>query len=262
MNIEENPRPPEGINVTPQNQIKELAILSLGVCVFFAFIVFVVWQSLTLVARFIPLSWEARIAAPWVEQYQQVSEHQVQLQARLDRILQVMEYEGDIALTVHYVDSPDTNAFATLGGQIFVLSGLVDSMKSDIGLDMVLAHEAAHILNRDPIQSVAGALGVKLILALATGNGEFAQMSGLMNVGSNVMFLSYSRDQERDADEAALNALEHLYGGLEGADELFVQLNQADGVFEIPEILSTHPHPEERIEYIKARIQQASSAVQ
>ena len=46
-------------------------------------------------------------------------------------------------MTVHAVQDPTVNAFATLGGHVFVFTGLVDSLDSENGLAMVLAHELA-----------------------------------------------------------------------------------------------------------------------
>lgn len=250
MMPEENPRIPEGINVSPGHPVKDLILLSLGVCIAFIMTALVLWYSLTFLVRFIPLSWESRIADPIVNQFITHSEQQIELQQRLDKILLAMGYQGDSPIQVSIIDSKEINAFATLGGHIFVLTGLLSELESDIGLDMVLAHEAAHILHRDPIKSATGVLGISLVTALITGNGNFAQTSGLMNIGNNLLFLNNSREQERAADKAALDAMMTLYGHVDGAEELFVSLLDDDPV-ELPAILSSHPHPNERIDYIR-----------
>jgi predicted Zn-dependent protease len=252
--MNENPRIPEGINVSPSNPIKDLIVLSLGVSVAFLITVFVVWHSLVFATRFIPLSWENRIAEPFVNRVNVDSSMQAELQLRLDRILQAMNYEGETPIRVTVIDDGEVNAFATLGGNIFVLSGLLEQLESDIGIDMVLAHEAAHILHRDPIKAVTGTLGVSVIMAIVTGNGDFAQASGLMEAGNQLLFLSNSRAQERSADNAALDALLSLYGNIDGAEELFVSLLDHE-TLKVPAIFSSHPHPKERIENIRSRIQ-------
>ncbi|MFQ3229958.1 M48 family metallopeptidase [Reinekea sp.] len=249
MMPEENPRLPEGINVSSSHPVKDLILLSLGVCVAFVLTALVLWYSLTFIVRFVPLSWESRIADPFVKPFKADSAQQLELQERLNKILVAMDYQGESPIQVTIIESDEMNAFATLGGHIFVLTGLLNALESEMGLDMVLAHEAAHILHRDPIKSATGMLGISLVTALVTGNGNFAQTRGLMHSGNQLLFLNNSREQERAADKAALNALIELYGHIDGAEELFLTLRN-DRSTNIPVILSSHPHPDERIDYI------------
>lgn len=253
----ENPLIPEGINAAPHHPLRELTLLTMGAVGAFVLIGVLVWSSLTFGARFIPFSWEVRVSKSVSELFDgEASESDVQadLQRRLDRIVSQMDEQSDITLRVHYLQGDVVNAFATLGGHIFVFEGLLNVVKSDIGLDMVLAHEAAHVLNRDPIQAAAGAVGLQLLIALVTGNGDFAQVSGLMDMGSNMLLLSYSRDQERAADQRALETLSYFYSDLSGADELFVYIRSEAGEQDFPEFLSSHPNPEARIETIQKAI--------
>jgi len=203
------------------------------------------------------MSWETRLSQS-IENLLETdlpdSQIQIDLQSRLDRIVQQIDEQNTFQLTAHYIDSDVVNAFATLGGHVFVFSGLLDVIETDVGLDMVLAHEAAHVLNRDPIQAAAGTVGLQLLMALVTGNGDFAQTSGLMNMGSNMLLLSYSREQERAADERALEALKALYEDLTGADELFVFIQNSEGERAFPEFFSSHPNPSARIANIQKAI--------
>lgn len=61
---------------------------------------------------------------------------------------------ASIKVTVHYIDEPVINAFATIGGHVFIYRGLIDAITSENGLSMVLAHEIAHINNRHPIAAL------------------------------------------------------------------------------------------------------------
>ncbi len=252
----QNPVIPEGINAHQHNPFKELLLLLSSLLVLFVVVTSVLWYSLSWGAQFIPLSWELRLAQPFIDQQATPSETEIALQERLDRLLAAMEYENDIPIQVHHLDSETVNAFATLGGQIFVFQGLLDIVKTDIGLDMVLAHEAAHILNRDPIQGITAALGVQFVFALATGNTELAQLSNLMGTGSELFLLSYSRKQERAADALAMDTLAKLYPDLTGADELFHYMLMHSDDMSFPEFLSSHPNVEDRINTIQERIKQ------
>jgi len=45
----------------------------------------------------------------------------------------------------HVVDSPEINAFALPGGQIFVMRGLLDFVESEAELSAILGHEISHV---------------------------------------------------------------------------------------------------------------------
>ncbi len=65
--------------------------------------------------------------------------------------------------------------------------------------------------------------------------------------------LKFSRDQEQQSDETALQALAQLYGHVAGADTLFnvlEQLQEAGG--QPPEFFNSHPQTANRIENIAA----------
>jgi Zn-dependent protease with chaperone function len=228
--------------------------LSLGVLVVFALVGLFLWQSLTFGAKYIPMAWETRLVSPFIDASEATDPRQQALQERLDRILTAVEYQGEVPIQVTLIEQDIVNAFATLGGRVFVFEGLLDALETDIGLDMVLAHEVAHVLNRDPIQAAAGTLGLQLFFAFVTGNSELGQISGLADAGGQMLFLSYSREQEREADELALYALERLYADLTGADELFLYIERNETQMEFPEFLSSHPDTESRIQTIRSRI--------
>lgn len=251
----ENPIFPEGINTTDESPLKEFALLSAGALTIIAVAAIILWSSFSWLATFIPLSWEQRVADQWVDNTQAPSTIQIQLQERTDRIIAVMAPDLKTTIVAHHIDHDVTNAFATLGGQIFIYQGLLDALQTDIGLDMVIAHEVAHILNRDPIQMAAGMLGTQLVLALATGNGEFAQLSGFTNISGSLLLLNYSREQEIEADQLALDAIEKLYGSVDGAEEFFVYISNREDLPEPPAWLSSHPDVHSRISAIKARDQ-------
>lgn len=166
-----------------------------------------------------------------------------------DLTLQLSEYmqpPDDLSIRVHLVKGPP-NAAATLGGHIFVLEGLLHTLNSENSLAMVLAHELAHCINRDPLRSA----GRGMLLEIA-----FSAAGGGSMTGNQLLLTRYSREQERTADEDALKALNAHYGHIGGATRLFEVLRtiQRDSVPKVigrpPELLSTHPAIDERIEAI------------
>ncbi|MDR2635282.1 MAG: M48 family metallopeptidase, partial [Campylobacteraceae bacterium] len=137
----------------------------------------------------------------------------------------------------------EQNAFATLGGYIFVTEGLLNAVESENALAMVLAHEIAHVKNRDPITMVAGSTTFSLIMAIA-----FGADAGFFENSVSVVSSSFSRDQEERADKEALFALKNYYGHTFGAEEFFQKILK-DEKFSI-EFLNSHPDTQKRIDYI------------
>merc|ERR1711879_567360 len=74
-------------------------------------------------------------------------EAEAETEAALTQLLNQLTDNKALPVRVHYLADQDMpNAFATLGGHIFITRGLLDSVESENGLAMVLAHEYGHIL--------------------------------------------------------------------------------------------------------------------
>lgn len=159
-----------------------------------------------------------------------------------------MRLPDDMQVRVHYADLAVPNAFATLGGHVVVTRGLYERMPSENALAMVLAHEIGHVRHRDPIAGLGGGATLALLLALVGGDVDAVapQLAALVQRG-------YSREAERDADEAALEALQRFYGHSGGAAEVFRVLARAGGgTGRIPTLLGTHPADAARIAHLEA----------
>ncbi|MFA5112478.1 MAG: M48 family metalloprotease, partial [Desulfobaccales bacterium] len=91
---------------------------------------------------------------------------------KLDQNPNLTEYVNEVGDTVarkssrpnpfrgyHFavLDTGEINAFACPGGIIFVTRGLIQTCKSEDQLAAVLAHEVAHVANKDGINSISKA---------------------------------------------------------------------------------------------------------
>jgi len=73
--------------------------------------------------------------------------------------------------------------------------------------------------------------------------------------------LGYSREQEAQADEDALNAVVALYGHAGGMIELFTRLGEAKaGAGPHVEVLRTHPLTQARLAAVQAQARRAGWA--
>lgn len=248
-----NPQVPHEVNVTKESQVFSLvklltAILLIIVAAFIAIYFAFRWS-----VHFIPFSVESSIAQGIVSRLvenprgSQYSTARQDLQQLAEHLAQAMNAPDDMPIHIHIDKSPTPNAFATLGGHIIVTQGLIDTVHSENALAMVLAHELAHVKNRDPLASLGTGVTVSILLSLLTG-GDVSQIHVM---ASNLTQLSFSRRQERLADEDAIAALQAYYGHTFGAEEFFQVMAAEHGVkADQIEFFQTHPGTQKRIETI------------
>jgi predicted Zn-dependent protease len=216
-------------------------------------------------ARQLPFSVEKRFVRPYevMATYifdEEPSTNEIEVKEYLNHLTQKLashlDIPSDYQLEVHYIDNGTINAFATLGGHIFVFRGLIEAMPDENSLAMVLAHEIAHIKHRDPLAAMGRGFAIQLIYSFVSG--DFSSGSDLAVEGSEIGLLHFSREQEQAADIQAIDALYKNYGHVEGFDTLFSYiLNELqeqkindDSEISLEEWLSTHPRLKKRIELL------------
>lgn len=202
-------------------------------------------------APLIPFSAEQRIARFEGQKAENESPIQAYLQGLARRITMAQPLPEGMALRVHYVDADTVNAFATVGGHIVLFRGLLEKLPHENALAMVMAHEIAHIRHRHPIRNLGRGAVIGIALGLVSGSMGNEVLEHFLGEAGLLTQLTYSRDQEREADATAMHALVTLYGHLAGADELFQTLKEAAGGWEPPEFLSTHPMTDSRLTRIR-----------
>ena len=118
----------------------------------------------------------------------------------------------------------------------------------------VLAHELGHIEKRHNLKAIGTGLSLltgATLLSLVIGTDA----AGFMLNGLQFGTLKYSRDHEREADDAGVRIL--LNAGLSprGLVRFFEKLKAKEGFGSSSalNLLSTHPMTEERISRLKAR---------
>ena len=244
----ENPQLPEGVNYSDEHPLKDFVLMLLVVAGATVAIVVTLFLLAGFLVGYIPFSTEVSLADSLMadETRAHPSEQQRYLQNLADQLVQAEQLPADMSVTVHYVDDDTVNAFATLGGHIFMHRGLLEKLPNENALAMVLAHEIAHIKHRDPI--IAAGRGVTIMLALGSvlGLGDSAFSNQLIGHTTTLTSLAFNRDQEQAADEQAAQALLQHYGHLSGSAALFDILEQ-ESTLEPPEFLSSHPLTEKRL---------------
>jgi predicted Zn-dependent protease len=159
------------------------------------------------------------------------------------------------------LNSKVINAFALPGGKVFISRGLCEEMTNEAQLAAVLGHEVGHVTARHTSERMSQALGTTiggaiiggLIGAAAGGkDGAAAGAAGGATIGG-IVSLSFSREQEIEADRLGMRYMEKLGYDPVGAIEVQEILGRAGGGGGTPEFLSTHPASATRIAELNKR---------
>jgi predicted Zn-dependent protease len=106
----------------------------------------------------------------------------------------------NLPYTFTVVDAEEVNAFATMGGFVYISRGILPYLSSEAELAAVLGHEIGHItakhMARQRTQgTMAGLAGIAT--AILTGQPALA---GLTNIAGEAVIRGYGRDMELEAD--------------------------------------------------------------
>ena len=156
----------------------------------------------------------------------------------------------------HYVavNHPSINALALPGGYIYITRGMLEKLTSESQLAAILAHETAHVVARDTAAALARQTGLTLITMAALVTGDTPrEVQQLALMSNQILTLSYSRQDEREADLAGLDYLVDAGYDPNGMVET-MQILQVQQTRRPIEFYSTHPLPANRIRYLKQRV--------
>ncbi len=253
--------PEHNDNVTPQHPVKDFFVilgwlLAIAACVFW-----LLGHAVDAIVDRLDHHAEARLyallpahAAPGADAHPQ----QAQLQALVDGMRQCAGLR--LPATITLSTSHDANAAVLPGGHIVVFSGLLDQVKSENGLSFVLAHELAHITQRDHLRAMGRGIILFGIAALLTGSDS--GLAGVLAPVNSLGHANYSRAREAAADAAALRTLNCRYGHAGGATELFASILARDGDgIKASHYVASHPAMQARIDMLNEAIRAAGMQV-
>lgn len=171
----------------------------------------------------------------------------------------------EIDYRFYIVNSDIVNAFAVPGGHVYINRGLVEAADNMSELAGVLAHEVGHIEERHSVEQLERAQGANLGLNLAyilIGRRPSGLERAAIDVGGGLVFSSYSRKAEDEADRVAVSMLVAAGMNPEGLvtffDELLEQRSRRPSQLE--QWFSTHPLTEDRIAHVQQVIDETPGA--
>lgn len=156
---------------------------------------------------------------------------------------------------VNLIGSKDLNAFCMPGGKIAFFFGLLKQLQlSDDEVAMVMGHEIAHALREHARERMGKTAATRIgagVLSALFGLGNTGD--ALLNMGSQLLTLKFSREDETEADVVGLEiAARAGYNPRAGVSLWNKMLGANKGA--PPQFLSTHPSGPTRIRDIESRL--------
>jgi len=197
-------------------------------------------------------------AARVLQQYQQVQNQDLQAFVRKigERLAKTPSASGSgFPFSFTLLNYKEVNAFALPGGPTFIFTGLIKASDSEGELAGVLAHEISHVVLRHGTHEASKANIIERPALLIGALNSLTLLGRLVNVGLglglNGVFLKNSRTAEAEAD--ALGAHIMWEAGYDPvALARFFEKLEARGGPGVPEFLSDHPSPGNRVEAVEA----------
>lgn len=173
-------------------------------------------------------------------------------------------YLKDYAWEYNLVENSARNAWCKPGGKIVFYTGILPVAKNKDGIAAIMGHEVAHALLDHGGQRMSISLaqqGLNLVALKATEKQPEKTRKAVLTaygIGSTVgAVLPFSRKHETEADKIGLELIILAGYNPEEAPKLWERMKAASKGNAPPEILSTHPSNQKRIDNLKRWIPEA-----
>jgi predicted Zn-dependent protease len=149
------------------------------------------------------------------------------------------------------MDSPVINAFAVPGGYVYVTRGILAHLNNEAELAGVIGHEIGHVTARHSAQKYSETYLANLGLGVGSMiSKDFAMFAGIAAQGLGLLFLRFSRDDERQSDVLGVEYSTKVGYDAREMSNFFHTLDKMQSQSEqggLPDWFSTHPNPANRV---------------
>lgn len=177
------------------------------------------------------------------------------IQTKADEMGKI-SHRPNLKYHVKILDSPVINAFAVPGGYIYLTRGILAQFNNEAELMGVLGHEMGHITARHSVSNQSKqTLGQLLLIGGMIASEEFASYAQYALQGMQLLFLKFSRDNERQADQLGVAYSSQIgYDANKMADffQVLKKMSLPEEQGGVPTFLSTHPDPADRYNSVKS----------
>lgn len=142
--------------------------------------------------------------------------------------------------TFAIVRDNEVNAFATMGGFVYINTGLIKLAENEAELASVMAHEIGHITGRHSVKQMRQeAIAQGVLTATGLDQKQAVQIGVTL-----ALELPHSRKHEYEADQLGLIMLTKAGYAPGAMVDFMLKLQKQSG--NVPTILSTHPNSKDR----------------
>ena len=203
-----------------------------------------------------------------VELGQQIDQQLVGNEIRLYRNREINQYVNrigqrlarvstrpHISYTFQIVEDSSINAFATMGGFVYLNTGLITAADNEAQLASVIAHEIGHIEGRHAVEQMQ-----QTAIAQGLMSAAGLDRNAAVNIGVDLALRRpNSRQDEFEADQLGADTLKKAgYAPIAAVDFMRKLVNQTGST---PTFLSTHPASSERVEALEQSIDPVQARV-
>ena len=177
------------------------------------------------------------------------AERQAKLRAAFEELAALSPRGGEgFSLNFREGGGIGPNAFALPDGSIILTDELVNLANDDDAVLGVLAHEIGHVEREHALRRLYRAAGIAALIMMIGGDiGSGAE--DVLVQGSALLSLSYSRDQENEADRVSVELMSRAGKDPESIARFLEKIRDIAG--DGPDFMSTHPGTEGRIEAVR-----------
>lgn len=163
-------------------------------------------------------------------------------------------HRSDMKYHFVVVNDKSVNALALPGGYLFITKGMLKELTSEAQLAGILAHEIVHVVARDTSNVMSNQIGIDILLSAMLSDKTPRGVLTAADLTRQILSFQYSREDEETADLAGLDYMVWAGYNPYGMVETMQMLQSRQKIRPI-EFFSTHPSPQNRVEYLTQRIQ-------
>ena len=162
----------------------------------------------------------------------------------------------DIRYYFKVVNTDAVNAFALPGGYLYVNIGLIRAAENEAELAGVIGHEIGHVVGKHGVKHMTRQLGLAAVVQLALGDDQSTLERLVAGLATNGVLMKYSRHDEKEADEYAIQEMYDAGMDPEGIATFFEKLLDLQGnkPSRLAQLFSTHPPTDERVTAVRSQI--------
>ena len=244
------------LNRRKRKKINRASGIIITVALFVGLILLASTRAADLIVNLMPVKWDEKlgeIAYPSAIQAiapgnvkiedKYILESMDEIKNRLEKALVKSPFKYNVTI----LKSPVENAFALPGGKIVILTGIIQKVDSAEELAGILAHEIMHVEKRHAMRQMISQLGLFTLFQLVLGNSADAG-SVILEMGTELLSLGYSRSMETEADYEGIKLLSSAQVPADGMIRFFEKMSENEKELQSMQWLLTHPLSKKRAE--------------